>query len=34
MDWYQQNGGWIERTRSGAYQDYYRKQYGTEVGAA
>lgn len=33
IEWYQQNTRWIERTRSGAYQDYYRTQYGTEVGA-
>jgi dTDP-glucose 4,6-dehydratase len=31
IQWYQHNSRWIERTRSGAYQDYYRKQYGTEV---
>ena len=34
IQWYQQNGRWLERTRSGAYQDYYRKQYGAEVGAS
>jgi dTDP-glucose 4,6-dehydratase len=33
IQWYQQNGKWLERARSGAYQDYYRTQYGTEVGA-
>lgn len=33
IEWYQQNSRWIERARSGAYQDYYRTQYGTEVGA-
>jgi dTDP-glucose 4,6-dehydratase len=32
IQWYQENGRWLERTRSGAYQDYYRKQYGAEVG--
>ena len=32
IEWYQQNSHWIERTRSGAYRDYYRAQYGTEVG--
>ncbi len=31
IQWYQQNGRWLERARSGAYQDYYRTQYGTEV---
>ena len=34
IQWYQQNGLWLERARSGTYQDYYRTQYGTEVGAA
>lgn len=33
IEWYQQNSQWIERTRSGAYREYYRAQYGTEVGA-
>ncbi len=33
IDWYQQNSRWLERARSGAYRDYYRAQYGTEVGA-
>jgi dTDP-glucose 4,6-dehydratase len=31
IGWYQGNSRWLERTRSGAYQDYYRTQYGTEV---
>lgn len=31
--WYQENSLWIERARSGAYRDYYKQQYGTEVGA-
>jgi dTDP-glucose 4,6-dehydratase len=31
--WYQDNNQWLERARSGAYQDYYRAQYGTEVSA-
>ena len=26
--WYEENGEWVERARSGAYRDYYRKQYG------
>lgn len=34
IEWYRQNPRWIERTRSGAYQDYYREQYGTEVAAS
>ena len=29
--WYQENGDWLERARSGAYRDYYKQQYGTEV---
>jgi dTDP-glucose 4,6-dehydratase len=33
IDWYGENSGWLERTRSGAYRNYYRTQYGTEVGA-
>ena len=27
--WYGENNEWVERTRSGAYRDYYAKQYGT-----
>jgi dTDP-glucose 4,6-dehydratase len=33
IQWYRANGPWLERTRSGAYQDYYREQYGAEVTA-
>ncbi|MFN2493353.1 MAG: dTDP-glucose 4,6-dehydratase [Pyrinomonadaceae bacterium] len=33
IDWYQRNTAWLERARSGAYQDYYRAQYGAEVAA-
>jgi dTDP-glucose 4,6-dehydratase len=33
IQWYRDNGRWLERTRSGAYRDYYRKQYGAEVTA-
>lgn len=33
IEWYKENERWLERTRSGAYQDYYRKQYGVEVNA-
>ncbi len=29
--WYQENGEWVDRARSGAYRDYYKQQYGTEV---
>ena len=28
IKWYQENSGWIERTRNREYQEYYRKQYG------
>jgi len=31
--WYQDNPEWIARARSGAYRDFYSRQYGTEVGA-
>ncbi len=27
--WYRENKDWVARTRSGAYRDYYAKQYGT-----
>ena len=27
--WYKENADWVARTRSGAYRDYYAKQYGT-----
>jgi dTDP-glucose 4,6-dehydratase len=33
IEWYQTNTGWVERARSGAYRDYYARQYGSEVGA-
>jgi dTDP-glucose 4,6-dehydratase len=29
--WYQENGKWIERARSGAYREYYHQQYGNEA---
>jgi dTDP-glucose 4,6-dehydratase len=34
IDWYRENTHWLENTRSGAYRDYYRLQYGTEVNAS
>ena len=34
IEWYRQNSRWLERARSGAYQDYYREQYGAEVSAS
>jgi len=33
IQWYSDNSRWLERTRTGAYQDYYREQYGAEVTA-
>ncbi|HYE66744.1 MAG TPA: dTDP-glucose 4,6-dehydratase [Pyrinomonadaceae bacterium] len=30
--WYEENGEWIARARSGAYREYYARHYGTEVG--
>ena len=33
IDWYADNPEWIERARSGAYRDFYKQQYGSEVGA-
>jgi dTDP-glucose 4,6-dehydratase len=34
IEWYKSNSAWLERVRSGAYREYYARQYGTEVGAA
>ncbi len=28
IDWYLENQDWVNRIRSGAYRDYYKKQYG------
>ena len=33
IDWYRENGAWIEKVRNLAYRDYYKAQYGTEVTA-
>jgi dTDP-glucose 4,6-dehydratase len=33
IKWYEENGEWIRRARSGAYREYYARHYGTEVGA-
>ena len=33
IEWYQQNPVWVERTRSGAYREFYARQYGSEVPA-
>jgi dTDP-glucose 4,6-dehydratase len=32
IQWYQENGSWLDRARSGAYKEYYRAQYGAEAG--
>ena len=29
--WYTDNPQWIDRARSGAYRDYYKRQYGAEI---
>jgi dTDP-glucose 4,6-dehydratase len=31
IQWYEENRIWIERARSGAYREYYARQYGAEV---
>lgn len=31
ISWYRNNNDWVERARSGAYREYYKQQYGTEV---
>ena len=31
IDWYRENGPWIEKVRNLAYRDYYKSQYGSEV---
>jgi dTDP-glucose 4,6-dehydratase len=28
IDWYRENGAWIEKVRNPAYRDYYKAQYG------
>ena len=33
IEWYGENQDWIERARSGAYREFYARQYGVEVGA-
>jgi dTDP-glucose 4,6-dehydratase len=32
--WYQENDEWIKRARSGAYRDFYARQYGLEAGGS
>ena len=31
--WYREHADWLARVRSGAYREYYARQYGMEVGA-
>jgi len=33
IDWYRDNTAWVERARSGAYREFYARQYGSEVEA-
>ena len=33
IDWYRENSGWLDRVRTGAYREYYERQYGLEAGA-
>lgn len=33
IDWYRENSAWLDRVRSGAYRDYYARQYGQEASA-
>ena len=34
IDWYRENTAWLDRVRSGAYREYYARQYGQEVSAS
>ena len=31
VDWYRDNGWWWEPIRSGAYREYYQRQYGADA---
>jgi dTDP-glucose 4,6-dehydratase len=33
IEWYRSNTEWVSRARSGAYREFYARQYGIEVGA-
>ena len=33
ITWYENNSDWVERARSGAYREFYARQYGSEVAA-
>ena len=32
VDWYRDNTWWWEPVRSGAYREYYARQYGSSLG--
>jgi dTDP-glucose 4,6-dehydratase len=32
IQWYRENAAWVERARSGAYREFYAKQYGNQLG--
>jgi dTDP-glucose 4,6-dehydratase len=34
IEWYRHNKAWIDRVRSGAYREYYARQYGMEAAAS
>ena len=31
IDWYRSNQTWVDRVRSGAYQEYFERQYGSRL---
>jgi dTDP-glucose 4,6-dehydratase len=31
IEWYRQNAPWVARVRSGAYREYYEKNYGNRA---
>lgn len=33
IEWYRENTAWIDHVRSGAYREYYARQYGMEASA-
>jgi dTDP-glucose 4,6-dehydratase len=33
IEWYRENSDWLDRVSSGAYREYYARQYGQEAGA-
>jgi dTDP-glucose 4,6-dehydratase len=33
IEWYRANSAWIDRVLSGAYREYYERQYGMEAAA-